>query len=318
MAVTSTNQTGVLSQGAAAAAQPTNKMPTQSQAPALGTLYPTTPTAGTFAASTGTAAATGAAPTANASLATPAASINNGNINPNDSTNAASQLDAITRENSPYIQQATQQGLLSAASRGLENSSLGAGAAEAAAVQAALPLAEQNAQTAEASNLQNSQLATQASEFNAGQQNANQQLNAQLATQTNQFNASQKQTADATNAAAMNAMKQQTEQIIGQLNTQYLSGNQAQVLAGIQGQYSELIAQNQSAATLTNTVMSGLASSFANQNIDQGRINTETTGMLNILHSALSVIDGINGGVSATPTGPPANSPIRNPNVRPI
>ena len=41
-----------------------------------------------------------------------------GSMNPTDSTNAASQLSSITEANSPYIQQATQQGLLSAAGRG--------------------------------------------------------------------------------------------------------------------------------------------------------------------------------------------------------
>src|ERR1700683_931226 len=74
--------------------------------PSLQSLETTNPGAGTFAASnTGTAASIGDTPTASATLASPLAAINNGQINPNDATNSASQLDAITHANSPYIPQ---------------------------------------------------------------------------------------------------------------------------------------------------------------------------------------------------------------------
>ena len=161
--------------GSVATPASTNAGITTPGTPSLQSLMTTPQTAGTFAASNGgTATPIGATPTASASLANPMAAITNGQINPQDATNAASQIDAITNANSPYIQQAEQQGLLSAASRGLENSSIGAGASEAAAVSAAAPLAEQNAGEASQGLLQNAQLATQANEFNASQQNANQ------------------------------------------------------------------------------------------------------------------------------------------------
>ena len=264
--------------------------------PSLQSLETTNPGAGTFAASnTGTAADIGTTPTANATLASPLASIANGQINPNDSTNSASQLDAITNANSPYIQQAEQQGLLSAASRGLENSSIGAGSAEAAAVQAAAPLAEQNASAASSGVLQNSQLGTQAAEFNASQQNANQQLQAQLATQQTQFNASQTQAAAATNTAAQNAMTQQTMQLNEQMNQQYLSGTQSQSLASIQGQYNELIATNTSASSMYTAMMNGISSTMANQNIAPSRVADTIGADQSILESGLSVVDALNG-----------------------
>lgn len=159
---------------------------------------------------------------ANAGADTNLASISNGQMNPNDSTNSASQLDAITAQNSPYIQLAEQQGLLTAASRGLENSSIGAGAAEAAAVQAAAPLAtqnageaaqgklqsqnlntqtsEQNANSANTASLQNSQLSTQTSEQNAAAKNAALAQNSQLDTQASEFNSSQDAAAKELNA----------------------------------------------------------------------------------------------------------------------
>jgi hypothetical protein len=228
------------------------------------------------------------------------ASITNGQINANDSTNAASQLDAITNANSPYIQQAEQQGLLSAAGRGLENSSLGAGAAEGAAVAAAAPLAEQNAGAATQGQLQNSQLGTQANEFNASQQNSNQQLNAQMQTQQTQFNASQQQAAASTNTAAQNAMTQQTMQLNEQINQQYLSGTQSQSLASIQGQYNELIQQNASASGMYNSMLTQIGQEAGNYQLAPQRVADSISAMQSLLSGGLSVVDAINGGTKST------------------
>jgi hypothetical protein len=271
--------------------------------PSLQSLETTNPGAGTYAASLGTASTVGTAPTANASLTGQIAGISNNQINPNDATNAASQLDAITNANSPYIQQAEQQGLLSAASRGLENSSIGAGASEAAAVQAAAPLAEQNAAGATSGLLQNSQLATQANEFNASQANANQQLNAQLQTQQAQFNASQQQSAAATNTAAQNAMTQQTMQLNEALNQQYLSGSQAQSLASIQGNYNELIAANSSASSMYQSYLNSMGALMNNQNIAPSRVADSVSAEQSMLESGLGVIDALNGGSSTNLKG---------------
>jgi hypothetical protein len=234
-------------------------------------------------------------------------------INPNDSTNAASQLDAITSDNSPYIQQAKQAGMLSAASRGLQNSSLSAGASEAAAVQAAAPLAQQNAQAALAGAEQNAQLATQTSDLNAQQQNANQQLQAQLEEQQTQYNASQAQAAAATNAAAMNAINSQTEQIQGQLNTQFLSGSQAQTLASIQGQYNMLIQQNSSAASLYTSMLNNIGAVAANKDIPADRLTETVNGLKTLATTGLGIIDAINGGSLLQTNAPGFTSPVAPP-----
>lgn len=269
--------------------------------PALNSLYAQNPGATTFNPSnTGTATPTGAAPIGNAANVGPLAAINQGQIDPNDATNAASQVDAITNANSPYIQQATQQGFLSAASRGLANSSLSAGASEAAAVQAAAPLALQNAQAATGGKMQNSQLDTQANEFNASQENANQQLNAQMETQQTQFNASQKQQADATNAAAQNAMTQQTQQLNEQINQQYLSGTQSQSLAAIQGRFNELIQQNASASGMYTSMLNNIGATMANKDISPQRVADTISAMQSLLSGGLSVVDAINGGSPST------------------
>ena len=302
----------------AAAAAPTPSVTSPGGAggitvPPLGSLAPVTPPTSTIGATT-----SGAAPTATAgqvgvlgqAAAGAAPSLAGigpgGKINPNDSTNAASQLSAITSANSPYIQQATQQGLLSAASRGLENSSLGAGAAEAEAVKAAAPLAEQNASAATQGALQTQQLQTQTSEFNTSQQAAAQELQAQLTTSTsatnaslaantNQFNASQTQAAAATNAAATNTMAEQTAALTESMNQQDLSGTQAANLAKIQANSQQLIASNQAAASLYASMVSASSAMFANPSIAPARAAASVTALQSMTQSGLGVIDALNG-----------------------
>lgn len=64
-----------------------------------------------------------------------------------DKSTVASQLSDLLAGNSSYIQQAQLAGQRDAASRGLLNTSLASGASEAAAIQAGLPIAQQDAQT---------------------------------------------------------------------------------------------------------------------------------------------------------------------------
>jgi len=272
---------------------------------------------------------------------TDAATLTNGKMDPNDSTNSASQLDAITSQNSPYIQLAEQQGLLTAASRGLENSSIGAGSAQAAATAAAAPLAQQNASEAATARNQNAQLGTQASEFNSSQDAAAKELqaqlgtsvsqsNAQMQTANNEFNAQQDQSSRAANAAATNSMAAQTAALTEDMNKQDLSGTQAARLANIQAQSSQLIASNQSAASLYSTYMSAMSATMANKDIAPGRVADSMTAMQSMLQSGLGVIDqmqgmsldltlpstsGSSGGLTTTApkTTPGATTPVATP-----
>jgi len=291
-------------------------------------------------ASQGTASQVGDLTKAN-SQNTDAATLTNGKMDPNDSTNSASQLDAITSQNSPYIQLAEQQGLLTAASRGLENSSIGAGSAQAAATAAAAPLAQQNASEAATARNQNAQLGTQASEFNSSQDAAAKELQAQLGTSVSQsnaqaqtanseFNAQQTQAASAANAAAKNTMAAQTAALTEDMNKQDLSGTQAARLADIQAQSSQLIASNQSAASLYSTYMSAMSATMANKDIAPGRVADSMTAMQSMLQSGLGVIDqmqgmsldltlpstsGSSGGLTTTApkTTPGATTPVATP-----
>jgi len=64
-----------------------------------------------------------------------------------DKSTVAGQLTSLLDTDSPYIQQARLQGERDAAGRGMLNSSMAAGASQAAAIQAAQPIAAQDAQT---------------------------------------------------------------------------------------------------------------------------------------------------------------------------
>jgi hypothetical protein len=79
---------------------------------------------------------------------------------PSDNAMASNQLTKLLSEDSKYMQMARAGATRTAASRGLLNSSIAAGAGEAAAIQSALPIAQQDAQT-----WGNSE------QFNAGQTN---------------------------------------------------------------------------------------------------------------------------------------------------
>lgn len=296
----------------------------QNNAPSLDSLKSTMPSSVPQSAGV-SASPTPAAQASNAGLLSQAQAqnassqnYNAGQIGSQDSTNASAQLDAITAEDSPYMQLARQQGMLTAASRGLQNSSLAAGASEASAVQAAAPLAEQNASEAATAvqqnaalgtqvSEQNAQLGTQANEFNASENISQDQLNAQLGTQTSQFNAGQAQQASEFNAQQTQQNNQLNAQISAQtqqeilqqnadLNKQYLSGTQAEDLATIQGQYNQLIATNQAAATLYQSYLSSIGQAMANKDIDPARIAQDIQAQQAMLSSGLQLIDSINGG----------------------
>jgi len=87
------------------------------------------------------------------------------------------QLNGLIASNSPYMQLARSNAMQTANDRGLINSSMAAGAGESAAISAALPIAQQDAQTSQATALAN---------FNAKQSDASQ--NATAANQANLAN----------------------------------------------------------------------------------------------------------------------------------
>lgn len=75
------------------------------------------------------------------------------NITPNELVN--NQLNALLNSNSPYMQNARQRGMEFAASRGNLNSSIAAGASQRSALEAAMPIAQADAQAYRDANAAN-------------------------------------------------------------------------------------------------------------------------------------------------------------------
>jgi len=70
-----------------------------------------------------------------------------------DTSTVQGQLSSLLATDSPYIKEAKRGALETAAGRGLQNTSISAGAGERAAIQSALPIAQQDAQTYSQSQL---------------------------------------------------------------------------------------------------------------------------------------------------------------------
>lgn len=154
-----------------------------------------------------------------------------------DEETAAGQLGKITSQDSPLMQRARANAAEYASRRGLRNSTIAAGETQAAMVDRALPVAQQDAaahrsqaltnqevmnrarefeaQAENVAGLQDAQLQTNVSQTNAQLVSQAEQLNAQLATQTSQFNAEQFNQAQELNAQ----LTSQIEQLNAQLAT---------------------------------------------------------------------------------------------------
>ena len=83
----------------------------------------------------------------------------------------ANQMSDLLQSDSPYLTAARTSAAQTAASRGLLNSSMAAGAGELAAIQSALPIAQQDANTSFQQGLTNQGYLNQASQTNAAAQN---------------------------------------------------------------------------------------------------------------------------------------------------
>ena len=131
----------------------------------------------------------------------------------------AYQLDQILQSNNPIIQRARTAGLQFANQRGLLNSSIAAQASQQAAIDAALPIAQQDARTfAEAagqvtdiegrSALQDAALGTEISRFNVSEENVTNRFNAESLNQAGAFNA------NAANTAIQNFLQREAARLL--------------------------------------------------------------------------------------------------------
>lgn len=175
-------------------------------------------------------------------------------VNPNELT--STQLDNILSSGSPLMQRAASLGRQTAASRGLLNSSLAAGAAQTSMIDAATPIAQANAgayETAAGQNLANTQ--------QANIQNAQTDYNRETA-----------------NAAAVTAANQQ-----GAANLQ--AKNQLEETYNLQDAQLKL---QQQIASEQMTQAQGNAEKTAYTNATTGLMNNYLNGWFNIQQSQMT------------------------------
>ena len=184
---------------------------------------------------------------------------------------SSSQLTNIVGGDSPYIRQARQMGLLESHARGNLNSSAAAGSAQAAAIRAALPLAQQDASTYGSAAANYANATNRAGEFGAREQNismlqANQQQDA-----ANRFEASAQNLVNREGAQADNRVAEYGVSAINRAGEFYAG---AQNVASIQNANNELALTLQSLRDDLSTYTSDLQRDTALDNLGLNLFNT--------------------------------------------
>lgn len=203
---------------------------------------------------------------------------------PNTST--SNQLNGLIASNSPYLQQAQAGAMQTANDRGLINSTMAAGAGQAAAIAAALPIAQSNAQTAYNTNAANQSAANQVAQTNA-------QLGTQASTAGAQNQTSLTQTGmNNQTALTQTGMNNQTT-----LANTALSTQSQQLISQAQLQNQQLITNNQSAATAFTNYQAAVAQIDQNNQMDANAKATAIQNQTNIFNGAIAGLKAATPGV---------------------
>lgn len=189
------------------------------------------------------------------------------------------RLHRILGTDSPLRQQAETQAKQAFNAKGLINSSMAATAGLDSVTRAALPIAQQDAQTQAASAQFNAGATNSARAFTAGAGNTAELQNAQIGTQTNLTNAQEKNkglsfSAGATNAERLARLDDASKRDIAtlgantQLNLKQMDTATQQALATAEIASKNLLQTNATAASMQNQLSQNILSIQSNNNID--------------------------------------------------
>lgn len=165
------------------------------------------------------------------------------------SNNATVQgrMEGLLSQGSQYMKLAESKANEVSNQRGLLSSTMAVGAAQRANIEAALPIASQDAATFDLRERSNQGYLNQADQFNAGQDQQMELANMESENQAGQFNAGASQQASEFNASQANQMLQQQwsqesaqahEQTMASLNAQLEQGLiDSKAFANLRGQY---------------------------------------------------------------------------------
>lgn len=215
------------------------------------------------------------------------------------------QATKIMSQDSPLMQLARNQGLLTAARRGLSNSSIAAGAAQAEASKAAVPFALQNAQQEQQQAMANQQ----ATNVAAGE-------SARLQQSTDVFNVGETNRAATVDATEQNKLIAQTQQNLASareleakmqadaamqkhstdadLTRTWMSGEISARLGAISGEYNELIQSSASAASIMNSTNDAIAAIWSNSEIPVATKTAQAQSLIGWTENSLKVLGSIN------------------------
>lgn len=185
----------------------------------------------------------------------------------NKNQTVAGQVDNITAQDSPLMQQARTRANQAMVARGLLSSSAAVGAGESAVIGAALPIAQQDASTYNAAHT-NTQNATNAAlNFGAQATNTASGQNAQLGTSVSMANA------EAANKALQDSFQAKSNYGLATLDANVkvaLSNLDTQTkvtLTQMENQNRQLLQTSQGAAAMFNQVATSIANIRGNPNI---------------------------------------------------
>jgi hypothetical protein len=236
------------------------------------------------------------------------------------------QLDAVLAKDSLLMQRARAGAQQTANRRGLLNSSMAAGAGEAAAIDAAFPIASADASIYGTAARDNQAFTNQSRQFGAGEANTTARLNTEALNRSGQAKlaaelekgligsrlgaesqlqaerAGQEATLIGTRAGAESTLQaeragqeKELTQLRGTLDTQLqeLRGDQAKSLADIEAGYKQLIQASSSASGFYSDVVKMMAAIMADVNTSTEQKQSAVDRMSSMLQSGLTIIGGI-------------------------
>jgi len=174
-----------------------------------------------------------------------------------------SRMDNLLSKNSDYMQRATSRADQLSNRRGMLNTSMGVGAAHGAAIDAALPIAQQDAASQLQMDLTNLGYSNEEAKYLAEQSVQRENLQAGLEQDTNQYNQSQAFEADVRNQEAANQANREAAAEPNRNNFAIMSADLQGQLAGIDNQLALNLQELQS----TYDIMKNLDT--VNGSIDQ-------------------------------------------------
>lgn len=211
---------------------------------------------------------------------------------PSSESMSSMQANKIMSEDSPLMRLSRQQGMLSAARRGLGNSSIAAGAAQGEATKQAVPLAQQDAATVSRQELANQAAVNQMEGLNVTEANKANLTDAEAQNRMQQQYDDMVARGDMADAEAFNKAAMQKHSTDAEVNRTWLSGEISQTMAHIQGQYQEIISVNQAASQMYGNTMDGLAEMWASS-APLKQKTAYTTSTVNFLENSLKVTASI-------------------------